>query len=102
MTRMLQWLSISIFALSPLTMAADPAEVSFSSAPARVERFDYVEITATVRMPDVRNPFTDAALTGTLETADGSRHWNVEGFADSEDGSVYRIRFMPIAAGDYK
>ena len=102
MTYMLHWFSIGIVALSPLMLAADPAEVSFSSAPAQVERFDYVEITATVRTPDARNPFTDASLTGTLESADGSRHWNVEGFADSDDGSVYRIRFMPIAAGDYK
>ncbi len=102
MTRMLQLLSISIFALWPLVMAADPADVSFSSAPAQVDRFDYVEITATVQAADVRNPFTDASLTGTLESADGSRHWNVEGFADSNDGSVYRIRFMPIIACDYK
>jgi hypothetical protein len=99
---MLQLLSISIFALWPLVMAADPADVSFSSAPAQVDRFDYVEITATVQAADVRNPFTDASLTGTLESADGSRHWNVEGFADSNDGSVYRIRFMPIIACDYK
>ena len=84
MTRMLQLFSIGIFALSPLMLAADPAEVTFSTAPAQVERFDYVEITATVRTPDVRNPFTDASLTGTIETADGSQHWNVEGFADSE------------------
>ena len=102
MTRMLQLISIVIAVLSPLMVAADPAGVTFSSAAAQVERFDYVEITASVATPDVRNPFTDAALTGTLETADGSRHWNVEGFADSNDGSVYRIRFMPIVAGDLK
>ncbi len=40
MIKMLQWFSISIFALSPLTMAADPAEVTFSNAPAQVDRFD--------------------------------------------------------------
>ncbi|MFZ0303651.1 MAG: DUF5060 domain-containing protein [Terracidiphilus sp.] len=102
MNRMLQWFSIGIVALTPLALSADPAEVSFSTAPVQVERFDYVEITASVMTPDVRNPFTDAALTGTLETVDGARHWNVEGFADSNDGSVYRIRFMPIAAGDFK
>jgi hypothetical protein len=99
---MLQCFSIAIVVLSPLTMAASPADVLFSSAPAQVDRFDYVEITATIQAPDVRNPFTDATLTGTLETADGSRQWNVEGFADSDNGAVYRIRFMPIVAGDYK
>ncbi|MGC1536803.1 MAG: hypothetical protein WA795_12925, partial [Candidatus Sulfotelmatobacter sp.] len=75
MNRMLQWFSIGIVALTPLALSADPAEVSFSTAPAQVERFDYVEITASVMTPDVRNPFTDAALTGTLETVDGARHW---------------------------
>lgn len=81
---------------------AAPAEILFSSAPAQVERFDYVEITATVKSPDVRNPFTDASLTGTLETADGGQQWRIEGFADSDDGSVFRIRFMPVMAGEYK
>lgn len=81
---------------------AAPAEILFSSAPAQVERFDYVEITATVKSPDVRNPFTDASLTGRLETADGGQQWKIEGFADSDDGSVFRIRFMPVMAGEYK
>lgn len=30
------------------------------------------------------------------------RQWRVDGFADSADGSLYRIRFMPPAAGDYQ
>jgi len=102
MLRTLQWLSLGLVALSPSLLAAHPAEVSFSPAPAQVERFDYVEITAAVKAPDARNPFTDASLSGALETSDGSRHWNVEGFADSDDGSVFHIRFMPVAAGDYK
>jgi hypothetical protein len=101
MTRM-QWLWFVFVVLWPTVLIADPADVSFSSSPAQVERFDYVEITASVRAPNVHNPFTDASLTGVLETADGSRRWNVEGFADSEDGSVFRIRLMPIAAGDYR
>ena len=48
------------------------------------------------------NPFQDASLTGMLETADGSQHWNVDGFCDADDGSVFRIRFMAPFAGDYK
>jgi len=102
MLRTLQWLSLGLVALSPSLLAAHPAEVSFSPAPAQVERFDYVEITAAVKAPDARNPFTDASLSGALETSDGRRHWNVEGFADSDDGSVFHLRFMPVEAGDYK
>ena len=102
MLRTLQWLSIGLVALSPSFLVAHPADVTFSAAPPQIERFDYAEITASVKSPDVRNPFTDASLTGVLETTDGSHHWNIEGFADSDDGSIFRIRFMPVEAGDYK
>jgi hypothetical protein len=102
MIRMLRRLVIGVAALTPSLLLADPSQVSFSSVPAQVERFDYAEITAAVQAPGGRDPFTEASLTGTLETADGSRHWNVEGFADSEDGSIFRIRFMPVAAADYR
>ena len=102
MVRMLRWLSISVLALSHALLAAGLTQASFSTAPAQVERFDYVEIIASVRMAKASNPFTDASLSGTFETTDGSRHWSIEGFADSDDGSVFRIRFMPVAAGEYK
>ncbi len=102
MLRTLQRLSIGLVVLSPSILPAVPAQVTFSTAAPQVERFDFVEITATVQTPNVPNPFTDATLSGTLETADGSRHWNIEGFADSDDGSIYRIRFMPVSAGEFK
>ena len=50
--------------------------------------------------PDVRNPFTDASVTGSF-TASGGQRFNIEGFCDSPDGSVYQIRFAPPSAGDY-
>jgi Domain of unknown function (DUF5060) len=34
--------------------------------------------------------------------ANGNRRWQVEGFCDSEEGSVFRIRFMPPVAGEYE
>src|SRR5438094_3712571 len=49
-----------------------------------------------------RNPFTDIVFTGWFELADGSKRWRVEGFCDSEDGSLFRIRFTPPVAGDYR
>ncbi|HUH62280.1 MAG TPA: DUF5060 domain-containing protein, partial [Terracidiphilus sp.] len=88
--------------LAPATLRANPAEVTFSQAPAQIERYDFVEIAATVNSPDARDCFTDASLTGTLETADGAHRWSVEGFCDAADGSVFRIRFMTVLAGGYK
>ncbi len=45
---------------------------------------------AAIDAPDAHNPFVDATLTGAFETADGHQHWNVEGFCDSSDGSIFR------------
>ncbi len=88
--------------LVTLSLFAAPSDVSFTPSAATVEAYDFLEITATVTAPDVRNPFTGVTLTGSFETADGGKRWQVEGFADSEDGSLYRIRFMPSAQGDYR
>jgi hypothetical protein len=92
----------SLIALSPAISLAAPASVSYSSAPSQIEAYDFVEITATVLSPDAHDPFEDATLTGTLTTEDGSHHWDVDGFCDADNGSVFRIRFMAPQAGSYK
>src|ERR1700739_4082035 len=84
----------SLIALLPGVSLAAPASVSYSTAPSQINAYDFAEITATVASPDARDPFEDATLTGTLTTEDGSRRWNVEGFCDSDNGGVFRIRFM--------
>jgi uncharacterized protein DUF4038/uncharacterized protein DUF5060/collagenase-like protein with putative collagen-binding domain len=92
----------SLIALSSAPSLASPAGVSYSSAPSQIEAYDFVEITATVLSPDAHNPFEDATLAGTLATEDGSHHWDVDGFCDADNGSVFRIRFMAPQAGRYK
>ncbi len=89
-------------ALSQGVASAAPKTVSYSTVPSPIDAYDYVEVTATIESPDARNPFEDATLTGTLSTSDGSGHWEVEGFCDSTDGSVFRIRFMAPRPGSYK
>jgi Domain of unknown function (DUF5060)/Protein of unknown function (DUF4038) len=96
---------VFLFALAVLSLSillAVPADVSFTKAAAQVARFDFVEISATVPAPDATNPFENASLSGSLETADSSHHWAVDGFCDSTDGALFRIRFMAPLAGDYK
>jgi Protein of unknown function (DUF4038)/Domain of unknown function (DUF5060) len=82
-------------------MWADPQGVEFSQPAASVEAYDYVELVATVERPDAANPFMDASLSGSFQTRDGGKTWNVEGFCDSADGGIFRIRFMPTQPGDY-
>jgi hypothetical protein len=102
MLRFARILSFGLLGLLPTTVLAKPKGVSFSQPAAQIDRFDFVEITATVETPDVRNPFEDASLMGSLESEDGSKHWKVEGFADSDNGSIFRIRFMAPIAGAFK
>ncbi|HWF67557.1 MAG TPA: DUF4038 domain-containing protein [Acidobacteriaceae bacterium] len=91
-----------VFWVQSAICVAAPKDISFSSPPSRVEVYDYAEISATVAAPDVHNPFEDATLTGSFESADGNGRWKVSGFSDSMDGSVFRIRFMPPHAGQFK
>jgi hypothetical protein len=92
----------SILAMLPGVCLAAPASVSYSTAPAQVGAYDFAEITATVASPDAHDPFEDATLTGSFAAEDGSHRRDVEGFCDADDGSVFRIRFMPTQAGSYK
>ena len=87
--------------LLPVLLGA-PREVSFSQPSASVEAYDFLEITVNVAGPDAGNPFTHASLAGSFGKAGASGRTAVEGFCDSPDGSVFRIRFMPFSPGDYE
>ena len=93
---------IALAVLPPAMLRALPSDVSFSQSASEISRFDFVEISAAVSAPGAGNPFVDASLSGTLDSADGSHHWSVDGFCDSADGAIFRIRFMAPLAGDYK
>jgi len=94
------WLCL-FMAFTPLLPAA-PKDVSFSQSAASVEAYDFVEVTVNVAGPDARNPFTDATVLGSFRKSGAARPTQVEGFCDSPDGSVFRIRFMPSSPGDYE
>jgi len=88
--------ALSLALLQPLLAA--PAQVTFAQSAAGVETFDFVEVTLNVVSPDAANPFSGAVVTGEF-TRDGAAPLKVDGFCDAADGSVFRIRFMPMAAG---
>jgi hypothetical protein len=104
-------INLSLSARTPLALAvmgftatayAAPSNVAFTPSASSIEAYDFVEVTIAVTNPDAQNPFTDASVTGTFSPANGGQPWHIDGFCDSPDGSVYRIRFTPPAAGDYK
>ena len=79
------------------TLAATAAP-RFTQSAKSVDRFNFVEVTLTLDEPAKGNPFVDAALEGQLTPAGGSVA-RVDGFCDSVDGRVFRIRFLPLVAG---
>lgn len=63
-------------------------------APTAVKRFDPAEFTIQVASPQFANPFVEADVTGEFTPA-GGQAVRVQGFCDSQDGSVFRLRFCP-------
>lgn len=82
-------------------LLASPLKVTFTSPAKETEAYDIAEVSANVERPDASNPFTDATLSGTFEKSDGTGRREVFGFCDAADGSLFKIRFMPSAPGDY-
>ena len=80
---------------------ADPREVAFSQPAASVAAYDFVEVSLQVSSPVAGNPFADAAVTGWFGMAGAIERVKVDGFCDSSDGTLFRIRFMPSKPGDY-
>src|SRR5437868_13465448 len=83
------------------SLLAAPQKVSFSQAAQSVPAFDYLELAVQVDKPDAPTPFVDASVHGIFSSVGGSVRTEVDGFCDSADGSVFRIRFMPAITGDY-
>jgi hypothetical protein len=74
---------------------------SFQQSAQNVEVFDFLEIVVNIKNPSVENPFLDASLTGSFAQAGTPSSKQVQGFCDSVDGSIFRIRFMPSVPGEY-
>ena len=95
---------LSLVLLGPTVVAVAADErVSFEPSAKEIDAYDFVEVTVKVRPPVAGNPFQDAVVTGQFGQLDGAGgpRSKVEGFCDSTDGTVYRIRFMPTRPGRY-
>lgn len=67
-----------------------------------IDVYDFLEVTVRSDPPVAGNPFTDVVVSGEFSLAKGGVTLKVDGFCDSQDGSVYRIRFMPSQPGEYR
>jgi hypothetical protein len=94
-------LAAAMLAVAGALIAA-PGNVSFTQSAPSIDAYDFVEITTTVKSPDARNPFTDVSVRGSFESVKDGRRWDVDGFCDAEDGTIYKIRFTPRSVGEYR
>jgi hypothetical protein len=81
--------------------AETSAGIVFTQSAAQIGVFDFVEVTAKLPATAAPNPFTDASISGNFEQAGSGNQIPVEGFCDSTDGTVFRIRFMAAKRGSY-
>jgi len=73
----------------------------FSQSAQSIDCYDYVEVTINVDKPTAKNPFVDVFISGCFGHPKSRDVLAVDGFCDSADGSIFRIRFMPSNPGDY-
>jgi hypothetical protein len=79
---------------------AAPADVTFAQSSEEIACHNFVEVTLNVAGPDAVNPFTDVMVEGQF-TRQGAEPIHVDGFCDSANGGLFRIRFMPAQTGEY-
>src|SRR5215211_4950910 len=87
--------------LGTLVVCSGALNVSVSQSGKSVECYDTVEVVLRLDAPPAGNPFTDAECVGELQPPTGPP-LRVYGFCDADDGSVFRIRFMPTQPGRYE
>ncbi len=97
----LPFLSALCFLTSAVSLLAAPSAVNFIQDKASVDAYGFVEVELRVSGPDARNPFTDVAVAASFNQK-GAPPATVDGFCDSPDGSLYRVRFMPSRPGEYE
>lgn len=95
-------LLMSIGISTAKTSTASGKEIRVIQSARRVNTYDFIELTVQPVQPVTGNPFTDVVLDGEFSRKGTTQPTKVEGFCDSQDGSSYKIRFMPAVAGDYQ
>lgn len=96
--------TLGIFALASAAAAERPrvefSRVTDDPGVTADAVFGLVEFRAEVAAPVARNPFREASFTAVV-TDPGGKRVELGGFCDDDSGKVFRVRFMPGAAGGH-
>lgn len=90
-------LKLGLIALMAATLPGMAQKPSFQVKSSAVETYDFLETTITINPKGIVNPFTDVMVVG--EFTDQHQTFKVNGYCDAQDGSVYKVRFMPQSPG---
>ena len=62
--------------------------------------YEIVEISLSVTEPSAQNPFRDVSISAVFTTPSADQI-QINGFCDSSDGTLFRLRFTPSQSGTY-
>jgi hypothetical protein len=93
-------------ALATLVLCAAPAfaaprQVTFGAVATPVRVNEPFVVTVTVEAPDAEDCAKDVSVTGHMRLP-GREPLTSKGTCDSPDGTTFRVRFVPTAAGEYE
>ncbi len=73
----------------------------FTLGKSKVEVYDFQEITISLSKPFPKlNPFKEVKVVGVFRHESGEES-QVHGFCDSQEGTLFKVRFMPTKVGKY-
>ena len=75
-------------------------KVSFLPNVSQPDKYDFFEVKVKIPFNSTFNPFIEASLSGIFRHEDGSEI-KVQGFCDAQNGTLFKIRFMPTKSGKY-
>jgi Protein of unknown function (DUF4038)/Domain of unknown function (DUF5060) len=85
---------------TPIFAQKKPFNIAFSSN-SSIEVYNYWEGSMVLKKNASQNPFTETKIIGKF-TDDKNQTTIIDGFCDSQDGLISKIRFMPTHAGKYQ
>jgi hypothetical protein len=87
-------------AIAFLCYFSDSSAQTFTASSTKPIVYEMLEFKLQLQKNGVANPFTDVSLSATISTPSG-KEMSITGFCDAQNGLLYKIRFMPIEAGNY-
>jgi hypothetical protein len=99
----MQFLSLALLGIGALLFQQKdgvPPTVFFTPSGNDVQVYDFLEIGIKVPQLAQINPFLQVQVRGEFQRP-GEKPVTIQGFCDSKDGSLFKIRYLPSRPGNY-